>query len=125
LRGGRSVTALDEAMSWHSFQEGRSIGLKGSEDGAILNDEEYAAAARITLEQAGRTAPYAITCGLYGWMLHTRYFESQSAAESAFTDMKEDLASILLRLASLRTLPAAQQLAEVSPLLQDFLEKYP
>lgn len=41
----------------------------GSESGIILLDEEYKESCRITLEKCLQC--YAITCGIYGAMIHT------------------------------------------------------
>ncbi len=50
--------------------------------------------ARITLESEALT-PFAITCGVYGWMVHTRFFSDEAEAQSEFEKMKEALAQIL------------------------------
>ena len=39
--------------------------------------------------------PFAITCGVYGWMVHTRFFSDEAEAQSEFEKMKEALAQIL------------------------------
>jgi hypothetical protein len=49
-----------------------NIGQKGSEEGIIPRDEEHPQEARIHLERDTRNAPFAITCGIYGCMMHTR-----------------------------------------------------
>ena len=41
----------------------------GSEGGTVLKDEEYMNSCRITLEKCPKY--YAITCGVYGAMVHT------------------------------------------------------
>jgi hypothetical protein len=46
--------------SWTKFEEGQTIGQKGSEGGIILVDEEIRSSARITLEEEGDIAPYSI-----------------------------------------------------------------
>lgn len=43
----------------------------GTEGGEIILDEGYKYACRITLEEL--TPGYAITCGIYGSMMHTVY----------------------------------------------------
>ena len=53
--------------------------------------------ARITLERDGRIAPFAITCGIYSWMMHTRFFGSQNEANSDYDSMKCSLAKLLER----------------------------
>lgn len=79
---------------WQSFDEGRTIGESGSETGVILHDEEHVDGARITLECEGYT-PFAITCGIYGWMVHTRSFANEEEARQAYEDMKHSLESII------------------------------
>jgi hypothetical protein len=79
---------------WYSFNRGQSFGQKGSEKGVILRDDEHAEGARITLERTGRKR-FAITCGIYGWMVHTRFFKSEAEAVQGFEEMKEVLATIL------------------------------
>jgi len=82
-------------MSWYAFDNGKSIGLKGSESGSIIRDEEHGEGARITLEQDGQIAPFAITCGIYGWMCHTRFFGTESEAQNEFEGMKAELSKIV------------------------------
>lgn len=69
---------------------------RGSEEGIILRDEEHPQEARITLERDTRTAPFAITCGIYGCMMHTRFFSLESEATSQYDTMKIALAVLLL-----------------------------
>ena len=42
-----------------------------SEGGVILRELEHPDGARIALERGGAVSPFAITCGIYGWMVHT------------------------------------------------------
>ena len=79
---------------WYAFDGGRTIGTPGSERGVILADDEHDDGARISLERGG-TAPFAITCGIYGWMLHTRFFSSKFEAETQYEAMKSALAMLL------------------------------
>jgi hypothetical protein len=80
---------------WHPFANGGTVGRPGSEEGTIMRDEEYSLGARISLERQCRVAPFAITCGVYGWMMHTRYFSSQFEAETQYQAMKSALAMLL------------------------------
>jgi len=82
-------------FSWQPFENGGTLGQTGSEEGAIVRDEEHLLGARITLERDCRVAPFAITCGIYGWMLHTRFFGSQEEAEAQHEAMKNALAAML------------------------------
>jgi hypothetical protein len=109
--------------SWRPFEDGATLGQSGSEQGVIVRDEEHSLGARITLERATQTAPFAITCGIYGWMVHTRFFSSAAEAETQHDLMKKSLAALL---------EAAEQSAAVDggrQVLMDgvskFVETYP
>lgn len=60
----------------------------GSEGGLIVLDEEYKDYCRITLEKCERY--YAITCGVYGGMMHTAFCNSAQYQET-YNNMKKDL----------------------------------
>ena len=70
--------------------------------------------ARITLERDTPTAPFAITCGVYGWMVHTRFFATEVEALAQFKEMKTGLESILM-------MPRER----VSAGLSQFIQQYP
>jgi hypothetical protein len=82
---------LDE---WSPFNGGRSLGLVGSESGVILLDDEFVGGARITMERDCKSAPFAITCGVPGWMVHTRFFPSEADAQAEYEKMKTALATL-------------------------------
>jgi hypothetical protein len=82
-------------VSWDTFDNGQSLGQQGSENGVIIRDEEHVKGARITLERDGVTAPFSITCGIYGWMVHTCFFGAEPEAQIEFESMKVEIASIL------------------------------
>ena len=63
---------------------------KGSEDGWIIEDEEIPGICRITLEGGGHT-PYAITCGVYGLMVHTAFASDYDEAMGKYEGMKQEL----------------------------------
>lgn len=63
-------------------------GATGSEGGSILADEEYKESCRITLEKCERY--YAITCGVYGSMVHTAFADARNY-HSIYDAMKKDL----------------------------------
>lgn len=81
--------------AWYAFGEGATLGQKGSEGGIILCDDEHPYGARITLERDTRSAPFAITCGIYGCMMHTRFFSVAQRATIAYDKMKESLGALL------------------------------
>lgn len=84
-----------EPTSWHAFDDGKTIGTKGSEEGVIVWDDEHAAGARITLERGTKTAPFAITCGMYGWFFHTCFFPAEREAENTYAAMQVELQEII------------------------------
>lgn len=79
---------------WHAFQDGATVGHKGSESGVLLLDEEHSDGARISLERDGRQ-PFSITCGVYGTMVHTRFCDTEAQARSDFAAMKLEVERIL------------------------------
>jgi hypothetical protein len=76
---------------WNKFDNGSSIGQKGSEDGVIVLDEEHLDGIRITLERDGSIAPWSITCGIYGSFMHTAFASSEEKGRMKYDKMKLDL----------------------------------
>jgi hypothetical protein len=111
-------------VGWSPFAAGNTIGEIGSENGVIVADQEYRAGARITLERDGST-PFSITCGIYGWMAHTRFFATEQEASEAFEAMKVELARIV-DLIPLRDDPQASERAhEAEEQIHAFIEHFP
>lgn len=81
-------------MVWNPFDSGQTLGTIGSENGIIICDEEHSAGARITLERGGY-APFAITCGIYGAMMHTAFASSEAEARTKYDQMKRRLGELL------------------------------
>jgi len=81
-------------MDWYSFDDGATLGHAGPEGGVTSRDEEYPLGARITLEQGSRTEPFTITCGVYGLLMHTRFFGSRAGGERAYDAMKIGLVRV-------------------------------
>ena len=77
-------------IEWLPYDEGRTIGKTGSERGIILRDEHWYDVTRITLERDGYT-PFAITCGFYGWLVHTTFGDDLREMEQRYEDMKLEL----------------------------------
>ena len=63
-------------------------GAIGSENGIIIKDEEYMESCRITLEKCPKY--YAITCGVYGAMVHTAFCGPDDCDEK-YEKMKMEL----------------------------------
>ncbi len=73
---------------WYPYSQKRTLGQRGSEYGIIVQEEQHVEGARITLERDCPTAPLAITCGIGGWLVHTRYFSTEAEAQQAYEEMK-------------------------------------
>ena len=72
-------------MMWKQLN---TLGTTGSESGIILADEEYNGSCCITLEKCEQY--YAITCGVYGTMVHTAFSDFNHYQE-LYNSMKKDL----------------------------------
>ena len=73
----------------------------GSEGKASLSaTRSISLGARITLERDCRVAPFAITCGIYGWMMHTRFFSSQVRGRGRSTTAMKIALAMLLEVAA-------------------------
>ena len=93
LDGGIMISAMEK--TWQPFRSGSTLGKTGTEAGVILRDEEHIEGARITLERSATkkllrrpVVQFAITCGIYGWMVHTRFFSSEEKAVREYDRMK-------------------------------------
>ena len=77
---------------WSKFMDGETIGTVGSEGGEILIDELHDNGGRITLEKTTRL--YAITCGIFGVMVHTAIAGEDEYMET-YEAMKSELGEFL------------------------------
>jgi hypothetical protein len=110
---------------WNSFDEGKRLGEQGSEDGIITRDEEHEYGSRITLERESQVAPFSITCGIYGLMVHTRFFSSEIEALREFEKMKASLDEILQLLALEGEADSAVEKRSLDEVLSNFIKQYP
>ena len=67
--------------NWSKFDNGNSIGEKGSENGVVIFDIEQIQGARITVEAECGNIPFVVTLGIYGILFHTEYFGLQNEVE--------------------------------------------
>ena len=111
-------------MSWEPFVSD-TPGARGSEGGEIIRDDEHVYGARITLEKDGAISPFAITCGIYGWMMHTRFFASGHEAAAAYEAMKVDLAAIVEELPLNDDADLRAKMKASSAAMSAFVDKYP
>ena len=97
---------------------------RGTEGGVIVLDDVHDLGARITLETFDGGGG-AITCGIYEWMMHTRFFDAEASAREAFAAMKIDMAAILQRI-PLKTDPDLDDKMRAScDEMSAFVDKYP
>ncbi|MDY7231500.1 hypothetical protein [Hyalangium rubrum] len=116
---------MSESASWRPFEGGSTLGLSGSQGGTITWDEEYGGQARLTLEQDESRSFHAITCGITGWMLHTRFFGGASEAFAAFEEMRPALVELASRLPEGGPRNAQEGARVGGPLLSAFLARFP
>jgi hypothetical protein len=79
--------------NWFAYDEGRSIGSISAEGGVILRDEEHEDGVRVTLKRGGSYV--SVSCSIYGWMDHTRFFGSLIEAQREYVSMKPPLANMV------------------------------
>ncbi|HYH81229.1 MAG TPA: hypothetical protein VEX86_15605 [Longimicrobium sp.] len=113
-----------DAAGWLPCDEGSSIGETGSDGGVILRDDEYGGGARITLERGGFAA-FSITCGLYGWMVHTRFFSTQADAEHEYAAMQPALAALVDIIPLAGDPDADEKRDAVQTALSGFVDRFP
>jgi hypothetical protein len=111
-------------VTWLPFEQGSTIGARGSEEGTILLDEEHDLGARITLERECRKIPFAITCGIYGWMVHTTYASSRDEADALVLGIRADLERILALIPMNFDPDVESRSRNVSLALSQFVGKY-
>ena len=96
-------------VDWTSFDGGSTVGEHGGEGGVIIKDEEFDSAARITLEKLS-DGEFVVTCGIYGTLVHTAWFNELSIYEK----MKSDIENIL----------SQENEDEYHRLIEEFINKY-
>lgn len=114
-------------MPWLRMTDGHAANAEpGSEGGKVVIDEEHDPwGARITLERDAKTAPAAITCGLYGWMLHTGRFSDMETALSEYEAMKVDLSALVARVPREADPDLRQKSSALARAISAFVERFP
>jgi hypothetical protein len=79
--------------NWFAYDDGDSIGKAGAEGGVILRDEEHESGARVTIKRGSNYV--SVSCSIYGWMDHTRFFGSVVEAQREYLLMKPLLANMV------------------------------
>lgn len=110
---------IELTENWTKYDNGNSIGKKGSEGGEILNDQENINGARITIEANVGSIPFAITLGIYGLIVHTEFFSEIEIATEYFKRKKSEIDRILEML----EIPEDNQDIEWENKKDEYLEK--
>ena len=107
---------------WYAYDEGKTLGNPGSENGRIRLDEEYPLGTRITLEEGGYQA-WSITCGIYGCMFHTAFALTESEAHKKYDEMKTEIGQFLEHIQSDAVLEDEAPIV-VSEWCEKFVDKF-
>ena len=119
-------TMPNDSRGWYQAEGGATLGTSGPEGGLILEDEEYSGEARISLERRDiGVPPFAITCGIYGWLLHTRFASSEVEARKDFEEMRTELARISDKLLKDPSRDETAQQHEAMKAMSDFVDCFP
>jgi hypothetical protein len=68
-------------------------------------------------------SPFAITCGLAGWFVHTVFFANEDEAQNGFTGMRAELDRIIACVPSAADVARGQWKA-LSDVISDFVKRY-
>ncbi|MHB2016093.1 MAG: hypothetical protein ACYCW6_04020 [Candidatus Xenobia bacterium] len=124
--GAATTTPEDDSPGeWVQVEGGATIGGPGAEDGVMIKDEEHPAGARISLEKEGSNAPFIVTCGIYGWMFHTRYFDAEPDARGEYVAMRKGLTDILGMVPEPGSPDAEKKIENTQAAIAKFVEQYP
>ncbi|MCE9647322.1 MAG: hypothetical protein K8S20_15100 [Chloroflexi bacterium] len=80
--------------NWHKYDADPNTPRAGAEDGAILRDDEHEQGARITLKREEKFL--SISSHIYGWINHTRFFNTVSEAMREYRSMKRAMGDVLV-----------------------------
>ena len=111
-------------MTWIPFDKGKTIGTRGTDAGQIVQDEEHLGGARIMLEKQCKHAPFSISCGIYGWMVHTRFLADQATAEEEYGKMKTEMVRILAMIPREELPDMEERIERVDDAIEDFVEQF-
>lgn len=104
--------------NWFAYDNGKSIGKISAEGGVILRDEEHERGGRVTLKQ-GKTF-ISVSCHIYGWIDHTRFFHTLADAQREYVIMKNILGSMMDDL-----LPADANNIKMWEAIANFVRRFP
>lgn len=78
--------------NWTAFNFGKTIGAV-NDGGVILFDEQHTDLARITLKRNKEVV--LVSLNIYGWIDHTRFFNSDTDAQREYRAMRSSVKDIL------------------------------
>jgi hypothetical protein len=104
--------------NWNPYKNGESIGKSGKEGGVILRDEEHERGGRMTIKQGKNYV--SVSCHIYGWMDHTRFFNSVADAQREYLIMKNAIGSMMEDI-----LAAGANDLKMWEAIADFVRRYP
>jgi hypothetical protein len=104
--------------NWYEYDDGQSIGSVGAGGGEILRDEEHVSGARITIKRGSRYI--SVSCNVYGWMDHTRFFDSITEAQREYILMKSSMGNMLDNI-----LLAGKSDLKMWEAIADFVRRFP
>ena len=104
--------------NWFAYDNGSTIGSTGAEGGMVLRDEEHELGARLTLKRGGNYV--SVSCSIYGWMDHTRFFGSVADAQREYLLMKPPLANMVENILS-----AGKSDLKMWEAIADFVRRFP
>lgn len=116
-------SAAEGTGVWNPFDNGTTLGQPGSEGGVTVRDEEHEAGARASLERDCESAPWTVTCGIYGWFFHTRFLGSEAEAE--FPAMLDGLTAILDIVPMVDDPECDAKMRVVGEAISDFVARFP
>ena len=90
-----------------------------------MRDEVHSDGARITLERNTTNAPFAVTCGIYGWMIHTRFFGIERDAQADFDLMSAELSRIVGMIPHKTNTEADAKSRAVCDAISEFVRRFP
>jgi hypothetical protein len=104
--------------NWFAYDNGSTIGSMGAEGGTVLRDEEHELGARLTLKRGGNYV--SVSCSIYGWMDHTRFFGTVADAQREYLLMKPPLANMVENILS-----AGKSDLKMWEAIADFVRRFP
>jgi len=117
--------AMSDEQSWRLVEEGRTLGLGGTEGGIVVRDEEHPAGLRLTLEEDPARSFYSVTCGVVGWLVHSRFFDNEAAAHAAWDEMKPALLELVVQLPTGGAKPLEPATRAAGAKLGAFMARFP